>query len=85
MNHAANFIPIFTATCYRGNNNRPNNKAPAAWNAKVLLRERKREGVKKRGSSSRAGVVAHVRQQQLTVWGREGGEEKRARGREVST
>lgn len=43
MNHAANFIPIFTATCYRGNNNRPNNKAPAAWNAKVLLRERERE------------------------------------------
>lgn len=83
MNHAANFIPIFTATCYRGNNNRPNNKAPAAWNAKVLLRER--EGVRRRESSSRAGVVAHVRQQQLTVWGREGREEKRARGREVST
>lgn len=29
MNHASNFIPIFTATCYSGNN-RPNNKAPAA-------------------------------------------------------
>lgn len=56
----------------------PNNKAPAAWNASVIEWEGERES----GSSGRAGVVAHVRQQQLTVWERE---KERAWGREVRT